>query len=175
MQILENINIRLRAPEPEDLDILYQWENNTDYWQVSNTLTPFSKYTIKQSIENSRMDIFESKQTRFIIELKNENKPVGAIDLFDFDPFHSRAGLGILIASEGDRRKGYAGEALQSLINYCFSVLGLKQVYCNITENNQESLRLFIRHGFVITGQKKDWIKAGDHWLTEFFLQLIRS
>ena len=175
MDILENINIRLRAPEPEDLDILYQWENNTDYWQLSNTLTPFSKFTLRQFIENSRMDIFESKQTRFIIELKNNNKPVGAIDLFDFDPFHMRVGIGILIVSADDRRKGYAGEALQSLINYCFSVLGLKQVYCNITENNQDSLRLFIRHGFVITGQKKDWIKDNDKWLTEFFLQLIRS
>ena len=100
---------------------------------------------------------------------------MGAIDLFDFDPSHLRAGIGILIAAADDRNKGYAGEALQSLINYCFSILKLKQVYCNITENNQASLRLFIKNGFVITGQKKDWIKSNDQWQTEFFLQLIKS
>jgi diamine N-acetyltransferase len=175
MQILENNTIRLRAPEPEDLDIFYQWENNTDIWQLSNTLVPFSKHTLKKFIEASTSDIYELKQTRFVIELKSESRPVGTIDLFDFDPYHMRAGIGILIASEDDRHKGYATEAIDTLIKYSFSILNLKQVFCNITENNQESLRLFIKHGFVITGQKKDWLKAGDTWLTEFFLQLIRS
>jgi len=32
-----------------------------------------------------------------------EHKTVGAIDLFDFDPLNMRAGIGILIAREGDR------------------------------------------------------------------------
>lgn len=175
MHILENENIRLRAPEPEDLEIIYNWENDTGIWHLSNTLTPFSKYTLKKFIENSQKDIYESKQTRFIIELLNEKRAVGAVDLFDFDPFHLRAGIGILISSTDDRKKGYARESLHTLINYCFNILNLKQVYCNITENNQESLRLFIKHGFVITGQKKDWVRSGDHWLTEYFLQLIRS
>lgn len=174
MQILENEILRLRAPEPEDVDILYEWENNMDIWYISNTLTPFSKHTLKKFIENSHLDIYEAKQTRFIIELKNENRPIGAIDLFDFDPFHMRAGIGILINSTEDRNKGYATESLQILINYCFIILSLKQLYCNITEDNPESLRLFIKQGFVITGQKKDWIKSEKVWLTEYFLQLIR-
>lgn len=175
MQILENRTIRLRAPEPEDIDVLYNWENNSEIWNLSNTLTPFSKYTLKKFIESAKSDIYELKQSRFIIELKSESRPVGAIDLYDFDPYHLRAGIGILIASTDDRNKGYAGEAIQTLINYCFTLLGLRQVFCSITEDNQESLRLFIRQGFVITGQKKDWIKSGEQWLTEFFLQLVRS
>ena len=61
------------------------------------------------------------------------------------------------------------------LITYSFSVLGLKQLFCSITEDNEQSLRLFIKHGFVITGQKTDWIKRGDIWLTEYFLQLVRK
>ena len=174
MNILENVNIKLRAPEPEDIEILYEWENNTEIWYLSNTLTPFSKYSLKKFIDNSHLDIYESKQARFIIELKDQQKPVGAIDLYDFDPYHLRAGIGILISSREDRRKGFAGESLQTLINYCFTILGLKQLYCSITENNQESLRLFIRQGFVITGQKKEWLKSGEDWLTEYFLQLIR-
>ncbi len=175
MHILENENIRLRAPEPEDLDIIYNWENDTDIWHLSNTLTPFSKYILKKFIEDSHKDIYESKQTRFIIELIRQKRAIGAVDLFDFDPFHLRAGIGILISSKDDRKKGYARESLQTLIKYCFNILEIKQIYCNITENNQESLSLFIKHGFVITGQKKDWIRSGDHWLSEYFLQLIRS
>jgi len=34
--------ISLRAIEPEDLELLYKWENNNSYWIISNTVTPFS-------------------------------------------------------------------------------------------------------------------------------------
>ena len=175
MENLENTNIRLRALEPEDLNILYLWENDLSIWHLSNTLIPFSKSILKQYLESAKLDIYEAKQLRLIIELKNDSRPVGAIDLFDFDPFHQRAGVGLLISNKEDRQQGYASEALQTLIKYSFSVLGLKQLFCSVTEDNEQSMRLFIKHGFVITGQKTDWIKKGDIWLTEYFLQLVRK
>ena len=45
--------IRLRALEPEDLECLYQWENDMDLWEVSDTLTPFSLFTLKKYIPPS--------------------------------------------------------------------------------------------------------------------------
>ncbi len=173
--VLENNMIRLRAVEPEDLEIIFQWENDTSIWYLSNTVTPFSKFTLNQYIESARQDIFEAKQLRLIVEHKEEKRPVGAIDLFEFDPFNQRAGIGILISRKEDRKKGYASEALETLIKYSFEILMLKQLYCNVSENNSDSLQLFIRHGFVITGQKKDWIKTLDGWMTEYFLQLVRD
>ncbi len=173
LQALEHKNIRLRAIEPEDLDLLYKWENDTTVWYLSSTLIPFSKFTLSQYIESARQDIYEAKQLRLIIELKAEERPVGAIDLFEFDPFNLRAGVGILISDTEDRKKGYASEALETVIQYCFDVLLLKQLYCNITKDNTDSLQLFIRHGFVIAGEKKSWIKTQKGWLTEYFLQLI--
>ncbi len=175
MQTLENNHIRLRALEPEDLETLYAWENDMSIWHLSNTLTPFSKYTLKRYLEDSKIDIYESKQLRLIIELKINSRPVGAIDLFDFEPFHQRAGVGILISNEDDRKHGYASEAIQLIIMYSFSTLGLKQLYCNISEDNQQSIKLFIKNGFVITGQKLDWLRNGDNWIAEYFLQLIRK
>ena len=154
LQALEHKNIRLRAIEPEDLDLLYKWENDTSVWYLSNTLIPFSKFTLSQYIESARQDIYEAKQLRLIIEFKAEKRPVGAIDLFEFDPFNLRAGVGILISNKEDRKKGYASEALETLIQYCFDILLLKQLYCNITEDNTDSLQLFIKHGFVIAGEK---------------------
>ncbi|HYW94382.1 MAG TPA: GNAT family protein [Bacteroidales bacterium] len=175
IHVLDNKTIRLRAVEPDDLEVIHNWENDTSVWYLSNTLTPFSKYTIGKYIETAAQDIYEAKQLRLIIEHKDENRPVGAIDLFDFDAFNQRAGLGILISKKEDRKKGFASEALDTLITYSFNILILKQLYCNITENNTDSLQLFIRHGFVITGQKQSWIKTPKNWLTEYFLQLIRE
>jgi len=174
MQILENSRIQLRALEPEDLDVLYLWENDTSLWHLSNTISPFSKYTLKQYLEQAHQDIFETKQLRLIIQKKSDKSLIGAIDLFDFDPVNLRAGVGILISDPSERNHGYGTEALKCLREYAFGTLGLKQLYCNICEDNKESLSLFIKEGYVITGQKKDWIRKADQWLSEYILQLVR-
>ena len=108
-----------------------------------------------------------------MIDLPEENMTIGTIDLFDFDPFHNRVGIGILIADEAQRRKGYASLSLQCLIEYCFTTLQLHQIYCNILANNCESMELFQKLGFVRIGIKKDWVKTADGYLDEFMFQLI--
>ncbi|MCX6333275.1 MAG: GNAT family protein [Bacteroidia bacterium] len=167
--------INLRALEPEDLELLYDWENNDSYWIISNTVAPFSKYTLKRYLENSHKNIYETGQLRLMIDLITEKKTVGTIDIFDFDPFHKRAGLGILIAEKDERKKGYATMALKCLIDYCFSTLQLHQVYCNILSNNQESIDLFKKLGFIQVGIKKEWVKTSDGWLDEHLFQLINK
>ncbi len=172
-QILENETIRLRALEPEDVDILYKWENDSNVWKVSNTIAPFSKYILRQFIESQRQNIYETGQLRLIIETKANTRPVGAIDLFDIDPYNRRAGVGILIYETADKRQGYASNALSVLIRYCFDVLGLNQIYCNIPAYNIPSLSLFKGKGFTVVGIKKEWIKTTSDWQDEYMLQLI--
>jgi diamine N-acetyltransferase len=175
VNILENRTISLRAPEPEDLDLLYIWENEPAVWQVSGTLTPFSRYVLKQYLENAGKDIFQAKQLRLIIQLKKNHRPVGAIDLFDFDAHHRRAGVGVLIADPSDRRQGYAGEALETLVSYCFSLLGLHQLYCNIAAGNRASIRLFEEAGFKKCGRKKEWIYDGHGFKDELLYQKLNT
>lgn len=167
--------IRLRAVEPEDLENLYQWENNPDYWLVSNIITPYSKYILKKYIENAHKTIFETGQLRLMIDHIPTGKTIGTIDLFDYDPFHLRAGIGILIAEEDYRRKGYASMALECLIDYSFNTLRLHQLYCNVLSNNCESLDLFRKIGFTESGIKKDWVKTKDGYIDEHILQLINE
>jgi diamine N-acetyltransferase len=167
--------IRLRAIEPEDLELLYEWENIGDYWVISNTVSPFSRFTLKRYIENSHKNIYETGQLRLMIDHIEDNATIGTIDIFEFDPFHKRAGVGILLANESYRRKGYASMSLVCLINYCFKTLQLHQLYCNILSTNKESLELFKKHGFIQTGIKKDWILTEKGYLDEFIFQLINE
>ena len=178
---LQSQHISLRAIEPSDIDFLYQWENDTENWKVSNTQIPFSRFVLEQYIATAHQDIYSVKQLRLIIDLiphlspeGEGRKPVGCIDLFDFDPNHLRSGIGILIADKSDRRKGYASEALELLIEYCFSTLNLHQLYCNITPDNEASILLFQKHGFQITGIKKQWIRDGGTYKDELMLQRIK-
>ena len=168
-------DIKLRALEPEDLELLYEWENEDEYWAISNTLSPFSRYTLKLYIENSHKTVYETGQLRLMIDLIPEKKTIGTIDLFDFDSYHQRAGVGILIADKTYRNKGYAGMALQCLIRYCFETLQLHQLFCNIGENNNESLRLFSSAGFTESGMMNDWVKTKDGYLSVKMFQLINN
>jgi diamine N-acetyltransferase len=167
--------IRLRAMEPEDLEILYDWENNPSNWTISNTVSPFSKYTLKRYLESSHKGIYETGQLRLMIDHISDKITIGTIDLFDFDSFHKRAGVGILIANEDYRRKGYGSMALQCLIGYCFKTLQLHQLYCNILSGNPESMDIFKKHGFIQTGVKKDWIKTSEGYSDEYLYQLINK
>jgi diamine N-acetyltransferase len=167
--------IKLRALEPEDLELLYNWENNQSYWTISNTISPFSKYTLKRYLENSHKNIYETGQLRLMIEHIQDKVTIGTIDIFDFDPFHKRAGLGILIANEDYRRKGFASMSLICLIGYCFKTLQLHQLYCNILATNCENMDLFKKQGFVQTGIKKEWVKTSKGYTDEFMFQLINK
>src|SRR6478735_2119992 len=103
--MIKGQKIILRASEPYDIDIMYQWENDVRSWHVTNTFIPFSKNTLQKYLE-SVQDIFSDKQLRLIILEKDV--PIGMIDLFDYEPFHQRAGIGILIADEMNRNNGLA-------------------------------------------------------------------
>lgn len=169
---LEYNQIRLRALEPEDLDVLFAWENDLEIWELSNTITPFSKYILTQYIQESHRDIYEIKQLRLIIETLT-GEPVGAIDLFDFDPFNQRAGVGILIHKQENRQQGFATDSLTLLCSYAENTLGLRQLYANISSDNTASISLFEKCGFIHCGTKKEWLRSGKTWKDELIFQKI--
>jgi len=173
MNLLENDTIRLRALEPDDVEMLYRWENDPAVWGVSGTLTPFSRHILRRFIAEQAQDIYQTRQARFVIEERAAARPVGLIDLFDFDPANRRAGVGILIYAAADRGRGVASGALELLVGYGFGVLGLHQLYANIPTGNTASARLFEGRGFVCRGIKKDWLLTADGWEDEAVYQLL--
>ena len=172
MLTLKGELVYLRALEPEDLDLLFEVENNETFWEVSSTSVPFSRYILKQYLENSHKDIYEVKQLRLVIcDITAE--PLGFIDVFDFDPKNRRAALGILIINRKNRNKGYGTEALKLVCKYCFAHLGLHQVYANVGEDNSSSKLLFEKSGFLLAGIRKDWNLVDEEYKDEFTYQLI--
>ena len=166
---------RLRPLEPEDLEYLYEWENNMALWEVSDTITPFSRFTLKKYIDNSHLDIYSTKQLRLVIELLDASRPVGLVDLYDFDPYHQRAGLGILVHAVEDRGLGYASSAIGLMLDYAFKTLALNQVYCSVPGSNTASLGLFEKLGFTRTGYRKEWLRRGKEWEDVVYFQMLNK
>ncbi|MDC8004991.1 GNAT family N-acetyltransferase [Aureisphaera galaxeae] len=173
MKALQGEHVYLRALEPTDLELLYELENNESIWEVSHTQTPYSKYVLKQYLDNAHRDIFEVKQLRLVVCPVGWEEGVGLIDFFDFDPKHRRVGVGIVIFSDSDRQRGYATESLELLCNYARKHLQVHQVYANITEDNTPSIRLFEKLGFEKAGTKVDWILSGGVYKNELLYQKV--
>jgi diamine N-acetyltransferase len=176
--MIRGTGIILRAMEPQDVDIMMIYENDTEVWPVSGTLTPYSRYTLELYYKNAVQDIHTAKQLRLAIQCISETPEPGAtigfIDLFEFDAQHRRAGVGILIGEKKYRKRGHAFEALQLLSRYCFDTLNLNQLYCHIDNDNEASMRLFARAGFRACGVLRDWILYNGKHHDVTVMQLMR-
>jgi diamine N-acetyltransferase len=172
MKFLENEKIHLRALEPEDLDVLYKWENDSSLWRYGSTLAPFSRFSLKEYLLDARLDIFQSRQLRLMIVLNNKGIAVGTIDLYDFDPMNCRAGIGILV-DENYRQLGLGMQALQLIKSYAFGFLMLKQIYAFVPEMNEASVKLFIGSGYEKSGKLRAWIKNNGDFEDTYLMQLV--
>ena len=175
MITLKGDTIYLRALEPNDLEFVFAMENDQSIWEVSNTHTPYSRFLIRQYLENAQQDIYEAKQLRLAICQDEDFPAIGLIDIFDFDPKNNRAGVGIVIQKNENRSKNIGSEALELLINYSFFNLNLHQLYANISTSNAASMALFTKFGFEKIGIKKDWILLNNHYHDEAIFQLINK
>ena len=153
----------LRALEPDDLAFLYALENDPAIWGVSDTLAPVSRHALREYLAHATADFYEVRQLRLVITVEIDGPAVGVVDLFDFDPLHQRAGVGITILAS-HRRNGYARQALELLKNHCRQALRLHQVYATVSVSNKGSQILFRAAGFRRVGIRHAWLRTASGW-----------
>ena len=106
-------------------------------------------------------------------------RPVGCIDLYNYDPLNRRCAVGIMVSSE-HRRQGHAlamlhalenlysptqplsNSATQPLSNPATQPLShsspLHTLYADIAATNAASLALFAKAGYTECGHFRDWL-----------------
>lgn len=169
---IEGTACRLRALEVEDIEAMYGWENDTEVWRVSGSVAPFSRNVLRRLIDEQQFDIYATRQMRLVIECTTSGEAVGAVDLFEFDPHHRRAGVGIIVAPPY-RRQGYALDALLTLERYAKEVLMLHQLWCSAGADNEASISLFAKAGYAECGRRREWILSTDGATDEVLMQKI--
>lgn len=168
--ILTDGTYRLRAPEPEDLDVLFNMENDSSIWMVSGNAVPYSRYQIKKYIQQSQHDFYTDRQIRFMIEREADNVVMGTVDLTDIDPYNGRAEVGIALLSEY-RGQGIASAALKTVLGYAKRVLRLRQLFCLVPADNETSVKLFASNGFGESGRLQQWLVHEESYSDVLILQ----
>lgn len=169
-KMLEDGGLRLRAPEPADVDALFRLENDEALWTVSCNSAPYSRAQLSRYVDESVHDLFAEHQIRLIIEL--DGVVAGCIDLSDVDAVQSRAQVGIALLNEF-RGRGVALSALEKICTYAEHRLRLRQLYALVPVDNNASLCLFESCGFDRSGLLREWLWGGDVFSDVVILQKI--
>lgn len=153
--------VTLRAPEPSDLDMLYELENDSSAWETGCTAAPVSRDLLRRYIESAETDITATRQLRLMIVSRESHETVGAVDMFNVDILNRRAEIGIAVTA-AHRRRGYALKALAAIAAYGRRYLGLHQLYATIASDNAASRALFARAGYKTSGRLQSWLLRRD-------------
>jgi diamine N-acetyltransferase len=172
--MLQSSKILLRIPEPSDAAFMLAIENDERYWHLSNNQSPYSLADIEDFIRHSTANLLVDKQIRLVIVEQSTGEKAGLIDLFEYDPIHSRVGTGMII-TEPFRQRGLGIEALRLIIRWLFDVVNVQQLWSNVLSNNEASMKLFKKAGFETTGVKKHWVYYQNEYCDETFLQLFNT
>lgn len=171
-QLLNDGTIALRALEPTDIDILTAWENDTTLWEAGCTLAPYSRKQIWDYIEGYQADIYAARQLRLMAVDTATGAPVGTIDLYDFDPFNRRAGVGILV-DPSHRGRGYGKRMLDLTVDYASRFIGMHQLWAVIAIDNTTSQSLFRDCGFDICGRLRSWLRRDRSYVDAYAVQRL--
>ena len=143
---------------------LHRWENASEDWWMGATVTPISREAM-QAFADGTHDLYRDRQLRLMLDhsasgdMEGDRMTVGALDLYDFEPRHRRAGIGVYIDPRF-RRQGHAIMGLTLLVDYARLHLGLHQLFAEVPVSNASSMDLFRKLGFLKTGERRDWIRT---------------
>lgn len=159
MGFLDGTKICLREVRREDLSLFKEWRNDAELTKNFRTLGPLTERNqciYWQTIVNS------DKHKVFTIIKEETGIPIGEIRLSYINFIDGNAEIGILL-NQVERKKGYASEALNLILDFGFNRLRLQRIEAEYLETNIDSAKLFRKAGFVIEGIKRS-SKYFDGW-----------
>lgn len=148
--------VTLRALEPEDLELLYTIENDTDVWDVSSSRINYSKYAIKQYLAGQPQEIAVAGEVRLVIT-NSDKEAIGLIDLTNYSATNRSAEIGIsLLRSE--RGKGYGKAAIKEIEHYARTHLNMRMLYAHTSaDSSSAGKNLFLACKYIPVATLPEW------------------
>lgn len=147
--------IRLRALEPEDVELMYEIENDEKEWRHGDSVAPFSRQQLLDYAMNYDADPFRAGQLRLVV-VNDKNESIGIADLYEISAKNRNAFIGIAIHPEF-RGRGYGTASIRLIADYAFKILKLKNLAAKVITSNHKALAMFKSSGFSEIGVMKGW------------------
>lgn len=144
---LESERLIYKRVNKEHISIDYvNWINDPEVNKYLETRGGYTLELLNIYIENQ----YEKEAYFWAIHLKDTKKHIGNIKIDPIDIETKSGEYGILIGDKESWGKGYAKEATNTILNFCFSELKLSKVTLGVIENNMSAVELYKKIGFKI-------------------------
>lgn len=165
--------IYLRALEIDDYKISIEWRKDDQIWDMLGG----PKYFVSEAYEKKWVEntIFNSKDVKLAICLKENNKYIGNVYMTNIDEINRSCHSHILIGDKEYWGKGYAREALMKAIEYMFKERNIHRIQANVLESNMQSLKMHKKCGYVIDGLLRKSVFKDGRYQNQYVLSLLKE
>ena len=112
----------------------------------------------------------------YAIHKKDNDEMIGCGMIALMNRYNRHCMLGIGLGwNRGNWGRGYASEALQAIITYCFKELEMNRIGAEIYEFNAPSIKLFESNGFQLEGRLRQYIFKDGVYKDELLYSLLRE
>jgi RimJ/RimL family protein N-acetyltransferase len=160
-KVLEGKNVNLRIMEKEDVPLLVEWWNSLEFQGEYFPVLQKSKTQALQEFENPSPMRVAMGQAEFMIEKKDGTR-IGHVG-YGKDILHDWMEIGYDVVPS-ERRKGYATEAIQILVDYLFLSKDIPRIIICTDTRNMASIRAAEKAGF----KKEGMVRKGGFAMGKF-------
>jgi RimJ/RimL family protein N-acetyltransferase len=146
--------VRLRAHEPEDEPLLYQWYNDPEITQHLALRYPLSHQSERQFIERTTQP--GPNGAHFAVVLKDTGQLIGGAGLNIAFPENREAILGISIGDKDYWDRGYGTDTMRTLCRFGFEHMNLHRIQLDVYANNERARHVYERIGFQVEGRRRE-------------------
>jgi len=93
-----------------------------------------------------------------------DNTPIGIISLKRIDYVQASCELGLFLANDNYKGKGYGSEAISLILRYAFEKLKLRYIYADTMGSNVIMQHLLDKFGFQYLSRDKRFYNMGSRW-----------
>jgi RimJ/RimL family protein N-acetyltransferase len=171
--ILETDRLILRQIKMDDKEAVFEYrsdkETNKYQGSIPETLEEMENFIRKTAKQINEPDTW----FQFVLLAKESNKVIGDIGLHFLADDDRQVEIGFTL-HKAYQKKGYATEALKSILNYLFSELNKHRIIASIDPDNIDSIRLVERLGLRKEGHFVQSLFFKGEWADELIYAMLK-
>lgn len=165
--------IKFRKLVPADAEVYHEWRN--DFSVMRSTSPYLDLYSSMETEEFVTMISTSPNAKSYMIETKENVKPIGVVSLINLDFKNRSAECIIDIGDKSMWGKGIGFEAMSLLVHYAFSELNLHRLSLQVFSFNQNAISLYEKLGFKVEGQSREALYRDGQYHDVILMGLLKD
>lgn len=166
--------IRLAAFRPEDLDLMFTWQESYTY--LANVDTEFTMpKTLKQLQDAEEQGSSGNTFVQFCLRTLQDDQLIGFVALHSIEWNNQMGSLAVGIGDPAYRGQGYGAEAIELLLQFAFLELNMNRVGLDVIAYNKSAMRAYEKVGFQREGAMRSAVLRFGRAYDRIIMGILRD